>query len=72
MKSINQTYLALWLLWIACFVAIEAVAVKRDAPGDTLSEFIWALIAVHPLLWILIAAFIVWLALHLLSGGRIA
>jgi hypothetical protein len=72
MRSIDRTYLALWLVWIASFVAIETWAVRRDMKGDTLSEFVWALLATHPLLWILFLAFLIWLGLHLLSGGRIA
>lgn len=34
----NTAFTALWIGWIVGFFAIEGVALKRKAPGDTLSE----------------------------------
>ena len=36
--SSDRVFDALWIGWIAAFAAIEAVALIRDAQGDTLSE----------------------------------
>jgi hypothetical protein len=41
------TFTVLWALWVLAFVVIEAVALKRKARGDTLSEHIWRIFAVR-------------------------
>lgn len=71
----------LWLAWIAVFAVIEAVALRRRAPGDTLSEHIWLWFGIgepgkRPTVtgWVRLRRFallagIAWLALHFLTGG---
>ena len=67
----NRHYLAAWLCWLAGFVILEWAAVRDRARGDTLSELVWSVLAVHPLLWILFALFSAWIVIHFLSGGRV-
>ena len=67
----NRHYLAAWLCWLAVGIIIEWAAVRDRARGDTLSELVWSVLAVHPLLWVLFALFFCWLAIHFLSGGRV-
>ena len=71
----------LWLAWIAVFAVIEAIALGRKAPGDTLSEHIWRWFGIgtpgdRPKVtgWVQLRRFallagLAWLVLHLLTGG---
>lgn len=55
-----------WIAWILAFVVVEVIALRRKAPGDTLSEQVWAVLRGRPVLWFLGAGFLVWLLLHFL------
>lgn len=61
---------AVWAVWVAAGVALELAAVASRGRGDTLSEFVWWTIR-HPALWAILAGFLIWLTLHLLSFGRL-
>jgi hypothetical protein len=60
------TFSDLWLFWLGAFVVIEAAAILRPQPGDTLSEHVWR--------WFrgwrrwLLAGFLAWLFVHLVFG----
>lgn len=64
-----------WLLWIAAFIGLEGAALKRKAPGDTLSEYVWAFFSVtgKGRAWqarrFALLAGVTWLAAHFLTGG---
>ncbi len=57
-----------WTLWIAAFLVIEIVALRRKAPGDTLSEKVWAILRFKPA-WFVGAGFLTWLVIHFLGFG---
>lgn len=63
-----------WLAWGAGFVVIEALAIARKAPGDTLSEHLrdWFATRNKPRHWRLrrlaLAVFFVWFIAHLFLG----
>jgi hypothetical protein len=65
-----------WILWIAAFVALEAVALLDKRRQDTFSEFMWRLFRVRDrrptaLTWVARAALVafgVWLTGHLAFG----
>ena len=57
-----------WIAWIVAFCVMEAIAIHRKAPGDTLSEQVWAVLRGRPPLWFIGAGFLVWLAGHFLVG----
>ena len=70
----------LWVAWIGAFVVIEAIAIWRKGPGDTLSEKVWKWFSLkgskdklkpwQALLRFGFLAFWAWLTIHFLSGGR--
>lgn len=65
-------YTVLWILWIAMFFAIEVPAMVTDPEHrGTLSHLLWKIVA-HPLGWYLVAGFLAWLTVHVLSRGRFA
>lgn len=47
----DKLFTALWILWGVAFVVIEGLALRRAAPGDTLSEHIWRWFAVKDYRW---------------------
>lgn len=65
-----------WLIWGAAFLAIELPAAFNRRPGDTLSETVWRWFRVKDprptaVTWTLrvaLAAFLVWLTVHLTFG----
>lgn len=75
-----------WLLWIAAFAIEEGIALTNKRQGDTLSEHVWKWFAVPEagstdagkrpatvglrLRRFALLAFMAWLALHFLTGGR--
>ncbi|AFU62247.1 hypothetical protein TG1_53 [Streptomyces phage TG1] len=70
-----------WLAWIAAFGVVEGRALFNKTPGDTLSEHVWKWFATEagstgkPSGWVrmrrfTLAAFLAWLSLHFLTGGR--
>lgn len=67
----------LWIGWIVAFVVIEGLALKDRDRGDTLSEHVWEWFSVKkPGPWAkarrtLLAAFMLWLSVHFLTGGWI-
>ena len=70
----------LWIVWIGAFIVIEAIAIWRKGPGDTLSEKVWKWFSLkgskdklkpwQALLRFGFLAFWAWLTIHFLSGGR--
>ena len=64
-----------WLLWLACFLAIELPAILNRRAGDTLSEhvWLWASVKGKGAWWrirrIVLGAFLLWLSVHMLTGG---
>jgi hypothetical protein len=71
-------YTLWWLGWIAAFFVIELAAlIKHRGQGYTLSEHVWSWFAItgdRPRLWrirrVLLIAFMGWLSLHFLTGGK--
>ena len=61
---------AAWLLWVLYFVVLEVWALIRKAPGDTLSEQVWALRSTGSWLFSLILFVLAWSAWHFLFEGR--
>lgn len=68
----------LWVGWLAAFCVIEGAALARKAPGDTLSEHVWAWFhtkrgtradGTTRLRRLALLAFVTWLAVHFLTGG---
>jgi len=33
-----------WIAWLLAFAIVEFIAIKREAGGDTFSEFVWWII----------------------------
>jgi hypothetical protein len=66
----------LWIGWGVLFLVIEGIALKRTAPGDTLSETIWRWAGVRGykvnklihVRRIILALFMVELTIHFSSG----
>lgn len=70
-----------WLLWIAAFLAMEIPELLNNATGDTLSEKVWSWFAIKNATSgkarvagqarrFVLVAFLAWLCLHFLTGGR--
>lgn len=57
-----------WLTWLAAGIGLELYTVYRPAPGDTLSEQVWGLIAAHGSFAFIIGGFLIWLTVHFLRG----
>lgn len=59
---------------ITYFFWFEIPAVANNEPDDTLSEFVWWLLEVHPIVGALIAAILLalcaWLPVHWLGKGK--
>ena len=68
-------YTFAWLVWLAAFIVIEGLAIRDKRRNDTLSEHCWEWFSVKQKkkAWrarrILLAAFMVWLTVHFLTGG---
>ena len=62
-----------WVVLLFCFAVLEVFAIADRSPGDTFSEHIWRWAGVrgtstsHKLRRGLLAAFLVWLTLHLVG-----
>ena len=73
---LEQAFTNWWMLILAAFLAVEAVAIRNKKSGDTLSEHVWKFLGVngwkipsHP--WLrrgVFGAFFVWLLPHLFLG----
>jgi hypothetical protein len=69
-------YTIAWLLWLSMLIAIEGTALANKVPGDTLSEHVWKWASVKDksvgwrLRRAVLVVFLVWLAMHLISGGQ--
>jgi hypothetical protein len=74
--STRPSWAALWVLWILAFIGIEGAALINKEPGDTLSEHVrsWASIGEKSPGWRLrrfsLLAFLAWLVVHLMTGGK--
>lgn len=53
-----------WAAWLATGFILELAALYREAPEDTLSEFIRAFVVHSPYGSMLVGAFLVWLLWH--------
>jgi hypothetical protein len=64
----------LWAAWIAVGVALEMYAIFDRQPGDTLSETVWSIFQIPGwgkfATWML-SAFLLWLAAHFASRGKL-
>ena len=70
MQKPTRPYVVAWVLWIAAFLIIETFALlNRDPGADTLSEMVWIAVSV-PVVWWVVAAFLIWLTIHFLFDGR--
>lgn len=64
-----------WVFWIAMFAVIEGAAIVRKERGDTLSEHVWRWFSVadkprgYKMRRFVLLVFLVWLIVHLLTGG---
>lgn len=63
----------LWVGWFLLFAVVEALALRNDMPGDTLSEHVRKWLSVKTKLGrtvflIVWAGFTVWFGLHILTG----
>lgn len=70
MKTGN-VYATLWILWLVVFLAIELTALWTGKPQYTLSEYVWRLERLGTawtFLRYFIAAFCLWLFLHMAFG----
>jgi hypothetical protein len=61
-----------WFAWIIMFGIIEAIAIKHDAPGDTLTEHIqkWFRTDTHlgrTAFLVAFGGFAVWFVIHILT-----
>lgn len=69
-------YTALWLIWLALFVAVEGTALAKKAPGATLSAHVWKWFSIKEKGkgWrarrFALLAFLAWLVAHFLTGGK--
>lgn len=73
MGSVITVWEILWLLWIAAFAIIEAVAVKNDTPNDTLSEHLrkWFRVDTRPgrtAFLVAFGGFVVWFGVHIVTN----
>ncbi|QAX95456.1 hypothetical protein SEA_BARTHOLOMEWSD_5 [Streptomyces phage BartholomewSD] len=69
-----------WIAWLGAFVAIEGKALFNKTKGDTLSEHVWKWFATQkvgndPTGWVrlrrfTLLAFMAWLSVHFLTGGK--
>lgn len=67
----SRAYALLWIAWLAIFLAIELSALLTGHPQWTLSDFVWRLERLGrawTFLRYFVAAFCVWLALHMSFG----
>lgn len=72
-----------WLVWGLYFAVVEIYAIVRShrgAPGGTLSEHVWAWFGTakdtHANTWaylrrFALIAFMAWLSIHFIGGGRL-
>jgi len=61
-----------WASWALAGLALEIMALlDKRGSGDTLSEHIWWLLQWPPV-WFVALGLLLWVAVHLLSGGRFA
>ena len=67
----------LWMGFIAYFVVVEGIAIKRKERGDTLSEKTWNIIfkdkaRKQPRIWFyFLGGGMIWLFVHFMTGGRL-
>lgn len=65
-----------WLIWIVAFLVFEGLALRTKVPGATLSAHVWLWFSIKSpgkqwrLRRFALLAFMSWLALHFLTGGK--
>jgi hypothetical protein len=75
LTAVARKWAYAWVAWIAAFLTIEVLALKNSAPGDTLSEHVWAVFSIKEKgnWWrarrFSLLAFMAWLVVHILTGG---
>lgn len=73
--TLRRRYTLAWAGWALYFLVVEGLALRNDVPGDTLSEHGWTLgsfkAKARAWRWRRIAFFVllVWLLVHIVSGG---
>ena len=56
----------IWVLLLVVVLVLEFIAIFNGAPGDTISENIWALLSLSWLLWLVVGVVLLWLTVHFL------
>jgi hypothetical protein len=73
--TLRRRYTVAWLIWLGLtllsFGAIEIPALLDPSGGDTLTEHVAAFLDGGPLRYLLIGGPLLWVALHLLTRGRL-
>ncbi len=69
--KLNPVYTAAWLVLGAAVLGLELLALTpATGSGTTLSEHVWGLLGLHPLIWLGGAAFTAWLLPHFFFRRR--
>jgi hypothetical protein len=66
--TLHRSYSIAWALIVLQIVAVEAVALTRRRPGDTLSEHVWSLLLTPAGAFVI--ALLVWCLYHFAFGHR--
>lgn len=69
--KLADVYAALWIAWAAAFLAIELTSIFTGHGQFSLSAFVWRLEEINSgwtFLRYLVAAFCLWLFLHMVFG----
>ena len=59
-----------WIVIMVQFVVWEMIGVFSPDKGDTFSEHVWVLLGVGAVVWLPLAAFMIWAFLHFMSNGK--
>lgn len=69
--KLNWRYTAGWLAIAGAVAGLELLALTpATGSGTTLSENVWGLLGLHPLIWLGGVAFFAWLLPHFFLGRR--
>lgn len=66
MKLPRWAYVTGWIIIAVAASILEGMAVKDKRKGDTLSEQIWRILDIHPVVWFMGAGGLVWMVRHFL------
>lgn len=79
MSMPQHFYTIAWAGWFVYFAIVEWIAIRDPDQGDTLSEYVWyamfeggdrATFTPRPVIFYLLAGFLVWLVVHFVFQGR--